>query len=167
MDIRDATLDDLEGILNVYESTFDGPDKSTLLASLYNDEYITTSLVAVEYGEIIAHIAFSEIEIVCEDDDTQIKASALASLAVAPTHQNIGIGTELTRQGLELSVENGIEAIFIASPHAFFHRFGFDDIHDDFIKTSFSGQFFMVLMLKQDIFDDFSGNILFPDAFDI
>jgi putative acetyltransferase len=167
MDIRDATMDDLDGILDVYSATFDGPENSLLLASLYNDENIKTSLVAVEYGEIIAHIAFSDLEIICEDHNKQIKGSALASLAVAPTHQNIGIGTELTRQGLELCVENGDEAIFIGTTHAFFNRFGFEDIHDDFIKTYVSGQFFMVLMLKHDVFDDFSGTIEFPDAFDI
>jgi|GEM_PF-4313684 len=167
MEIRRSALEDIEGVLNVYAASFDGPQKSVLLAGLHESNLITASLVAIEYGEIIAHISFSDLIVDNNDDDIPIKASAIATIAIAPTHQHIGIGSELIRQGLEICIENGDEAVFIATHSAFFKRFGFYRIHDSFIKTSVSGQNFMVLELKSGVFDRFSGNIIFPDAYKI
>lgn len=167
MEIRTASYEDLDGILNVYAASFDDPKHSILLAKLQTEGIITAALVGVEYGEIVAHIAFSEVKVVQNDDNPPIQASTLVCLAIAPTHQGHGLGSEFLRQGVEICTENGDEAVFSCVNSKILKRFGFYPIHDDFIKTSKNDQDFMVLELKSGVFDRFCGLIDFPPAFDI
>ena len=165
MDIRTASFEDLDGILNVYAATFEDAEKSILLAKLQTSDLINIALVGIEYGEIVGHIAFSEVEIEDSNDKEPIQGSVLVSIVVAPTHQNNGLGSELIRQGIELCKENCDEATFVCSDKHFFKAFGFYRIHTDFIKTSNSELNFMVLEHKSGVFDHFSGFIKFPEAF--
>lgn len=167
MHIREQTEDDdLGAIRAVNDAAFGGTAESELIDRLRADDLVIASLVAVEYGEIVAHILFSELEVVSNDHKTSIRAAALAPMAVAPTHQRLGIGSELVRQGLEKCKENGVEAVIVLGHKNFYPRFGFSAEMAECLKSPFSGPFFMVLPLKRGIFDDFEGNVIYPDAFD-
>lgn len=165
MQIRAQTDDDLDAIRAVNDAAFGGAAESDLIDRLRADDLVIASLVAVEYGEIVAHILFSELEVVSNDQKCRIRAAALAPMAVAPTHQRLGIGSELVRQGVEKCKENGIEAVVVLGHEKFFPRFGFSAETAECLKSPFSGPFFMVLPLKSGIFDEFEGNVIYPDAF--
>ena len=165
MNIREEQPEDFEAIRAVTDAAFGGEEESALIGRLRTDDLMVVSLIAEEYGEIVAHIAFSELEVTSNDHKRSIRAAALAPMAVAPTHQRLGIGSELVRQGLEKCRENGIEAVAVVGHERFYPRFGFSAEIAECLKCPFSGPFFMVLALKQGIFDDFSGFVIYPDAF--
>lgn len=167
MDIREERDEDIQGIRDVNDAAFGGADESRIVDRLRDEGLIISSLVADEYGEIVAHILFSELEVSSLDHKTSIRAAALAPMAVAPTHQRMGIGSELVRQGLEKCRENGIEAVVVVGHEKFYPRFGFSAQKAECLKSPFSGPFLMVLDLKQGIFDDFDGIVIYPDAFGI
>ncbi|HEY9080721.1 N-acetyltransferase [Magnetovibrio sp.] len=165
MRIREEQPDDFEGIRAVNDAAFGGTDESELIDRLREADLVITALVAEEYGEIVGHILFSELEVTSDDHKRSIRAAALAPMAVAPTHQRLGIGSELVRQGLEKCRENGIEAVVVVGHERFYPRFGFSAQIAECLKSPFSGPFSMVLTLKQGVFDDFSGFVIYPDAF--
>lgn len=165
MRIREEHENDRQGIRDVNDAAFGGTDESQLVDRLRDDGLVITSLVAEEYGEIVAHILFSELEVRSNDGQRTVRAAALAPMAVAPTHQRLGIGSELVRQGLEKCRENGIEAVVVVGHETFYPRFGFSAEKAECLKSPFSGPFFMVLDLKQGIFDDFAGIVIYGDAF--
>lgn len=165
MDIREERPDDAHGIRDVHDAAFGGTDESKLVDRLRNDDLIITSLVAVEYGEIVAHILFSELEVTSYDHKRTIRSAALAPMAVAPTHQRMGIGSELIRQGIDKCIEKGIEAIAVVGHESYYSKFGFSPEIAECLKSPFSGRFFMVLPLKQGVFDDFLGIATYPPAF--
>ncbi len=167
MRIREEEDRDLQGIRDVNDAAFGGTDESLLIDQLRDDGLFITSLVGDEYGEIVAHILFSELEIRSNDDEHTIRGAALAPMAVAPTHQRMGIGSELIRQGLEKCAEKGVEAVVVLGHENYYPRFGFSAEKAKCLKSPFSGPFFMVLDLKQGIFDDFSGIVIYPNAFGI
>lgn len=166
MQVRAEDIDDYGAIQDVNDAAFGTTDESTLIQRLRDDGQIIASLVAVEYGEIVANIVFSALKVVSDDGQREIKAACLAPMAVAPTHQRQGIGSELIRQGLEICEENGIEAVIVMGHADYYPRFGFSAYMAENLKSPFSGPNCMALALKQGVFDDFSGNIIYPHAFD-
>ena len=166
MHIREERDEDADGIRAVNDAAFGGENESALIDRLRGDDLLVVSLIAEEYGEIVAHIAFSELEVTSNDHKRSIRAAALAPMSVAPTHQRLGIGSELVRQGIEKCRENGIEAVVVIGHERFYPRFGFSAEIAECLKSSFSGPFHMVLPLKHGVFDDFSGFAIYPDAFD-
>jgi len=167
MHIREEQPEDAEGIRAVNDAAFGGGDESALIDRLRGDDLLVVSLIAEEYGEIVAHIAFSELEVTSNDHKRSIRAAALAPMAVAPTHQRLGIGSELVRQGIEKCRENGIEAVIVVGHERFYPRFGFSAEIAECLRSPFSGPFCMALPLKHGVFDDFRGFVIYPDAFGV
>lgn len=163
--IRLEREDDQQGIRDVNDAAFGGTDESTLIERLRADNLVISSLVAVEDGEIVGHIMFSELEITDFEHKAPIRAAALAPMAVAPTHQRLGIGSELVRQGIEKCRESGVEAIVVVGHAEYYPRFGFSAQMGECLKSEFSGPYFMVLPLKAGIFDEYVGIVTYPDAF--
>jgi len=165
MDIREERPEDFAAIRDVNDAAFGGTDEAELIDRLRDEGVVVASLVAEEYGEIVAHILFSELEVASNDHKRTIRAAALAPMAVAPTHQRLGIGSELVRQGLERCRENGVEAVIVLGHENYYPRFGFSAEIAESLKSPFSGPFYMALALKYGIFDGFVGNVIYPNAF--
>lgn len=165
--IREAFDGDIDGIRDVNDAAFGGTDASQLVDRLAADGDVVLSLVAVEDDEIVGHILFSRLEITSLDNDTHLRAASLAPMAVAPTHQRLGIGSELVRQGIEKCKELDLDALVVLGHADYYPRFGFSAQHAECLKSPFSGPDFMVLPMIQGIFNDFSGTVIYPDAFGI
>lgn len=156
---------DAEGIRQVLDAAFGGTDESQLVDQLRTDGDLLLSLVADEDGEIVGYIAFSRLQITDLSGENPLQAAALAPVAVAPTHQRLGIGSELIRQGIENCKELDLDAIVVLGHSRYYPRFGFSAEIAECIKSPFSGPNFMVLPLISGVFEDFSGNAIYANAF--
>lgn len=163
--IREERPEDAPAIRDLNDAAFGGSAESAIVEHLREAGLVITSLVADEYGEIVGHILFSELEVTDFEHKHTIDAAALAPMAVAPTHQRMGIGSELVRQGLEKCAENGVELVVVVGHADYYPRFGFSAEKAECLKGPFSGGIFMVLELKTGILDDFSGEVIYPPAF--
>lgn len=164
--IRAACADDAPAIREVNDAAFGGRDESALIERLRADGDVIVELVAVEDGEIVGNIVFSTLQVTDLEHKSPVRTAALAPMAVAPTHQRLGIGSELVRQGIEKCRELGIEAIVVLGHADYYPRFGFSAQMAECLKSEYSGPFFMVLPLKTGIFDEYVGIVTYPHAFD-
>jgi putative acetyltransferase len=96
---RPETDTDLESIRQVNRLAFDQDAEGELVDAIREQGYVRLSLVAELDNEIVGHILFSEIQIVAGSES--ISALSLAPMAVLPSHQRMGIGSELVRTALD------------------------------------------------------------------
>jgi putative acetyltransferase len=82
---------------------------------------LTLSLVAVEQGAIVGHIAFSPMRI----DGCDLGWLGLGPLAVRPDRQRSGIGSALVRQGLGMIEAMGAAGCVLLGSPLYYGRFGF------------------------------------------
>ena len=96
---RPETDTDLESIRQVNRLAFGQDAEGELVDALREKGYVRLSLVAELDSKIVGHILFSEIRIVSGSES--ISALSLAPMAVLPSHQRMGIGSELVRTALD------------------------------------------------------------------
>jgi putative acetyltransferase len=123
------------------------------------------SIVAVEDGTVLGHILFSPIAI--ETRGQSVPALALAPLAVTPTHQHQGIGSQLVQIGLSKCRELGHGIVVVLGHPRYYQRFGFQTASTFGIQAPFPvpDEAFMVLELKPGALMDVSGIVQYPASF--
>lgn len=92
-----------------------------IIARLRADDALTISLVAVEKGALIGHVAFSPVTINRAHDGW----FGLGPVSVEPGHQATGIGSALIRTGLEQLRARGAAGCVVLGDPAYYSRFGF------------------------------------------
>ncbi len=120
---RPEMPDDRAAIAAVVAAAFGQVEVAELIDALRDAAALAISLVAVQDGEIVGHIAFSPATI--ETDASIDHALLLAPVAVVPNHQRQGIGSELVRAGLEACRQTEHRLAFVLGDPAYYHRFGF------------------------------------------
>ncbi len=136
MQIREASIDDAEDIMQVYLQAFDDSEAQmvadlsiNLLKEKHNVKII--SLVAEVNNEIAGHIAFSPV---CMETTNEHIGYILAPLAVLPKFQKNNIGSKLIKYGLETISNIGSYIIFVYGDPRYYSRFGFKtELAKDFI----------------------------------
>jgi len=121
--IRWETPEDKVAIRNVNEEAFSQKEEAEIIEKLRNRGVLTISLVAIQDGEIVGHIAFSPV--VIESESSNFEAIALAPMAVLPMYQRQGIGSEMVRAGLEECRRLGHEIVVVLGHPDYYPRFGF------------------------------------------
>jgi len=128
MHIREANDNDAEDIKNLHLQAFDDTEAAVVadfaVSLLHEKSSIKTiSLVAIEDGEIIGHVAFSPVFLV---DSNEHFAYILAPLAVLPDQQNKRVGSALVRYGLDKVSLSGAHIVFVYGDPGYYSRFGFN-----------------------------------------
>jgi putative acetyltransferase len=164
--IREETAADLEAIRDVNRRAFAGESEALLVDRLREDGVVVTSLVAVESERVVGHILFTELTI--ETDRGPVAAATLAPLAVFPERQRAGIGSALTRRGLEVCRERGKDAVVVVGHPSYYPRFGFSAELAKTIRSQYSGagEAWMALELTPGALVG-GGEARFPAAFDL
>lgn len=121
--VRDEIPEDYEAIGNLNRLAFGGNGEAELVDRLRSTGFGVVSLVAIEDGEIVGHILFSELPI--ETDQGVIDAESLAPMAVHPKWQRQGIGSALVQQGVEICRELGKSIVVVLGHPGDYPRFGF------------------------------------------
>ncbi|WP_082114194.1 GNAT family N-acetyltransferase [Kiloniella litopenaei] len=163
MQIRKEEIKDRAQVLQVIHDAFGQWDECDLVKQLYLDNDVLFGLVAEEEGTIIGHILFSPMEI--GSPDIQIRTASLAPLAVSPDHQGKGIGKQLIEQGIQTCRDiEDLSGIIVLGEPAYYSKFGFQSSLTNHLEAPFSGEAFMGLEFRKNIFPK-GGKVTYPQAF--
>jgi putative acetyltransferase len=121
--IRPELPGDRAGIRAVEEAAFERKGEADLVDALRQAGALTVSLVAVQGGQVVGHIAFSPIDIA--DKDNVSTALCLAPIAVLPACQRESIGAALVQAGLEACRAAGATVVVVLGHPTYYPRFGF------------------------------------------
>ena len=119
--VRESDAADVAGIRTLYPLAFPDEDLLALVGDLLDTPTGCLSLVADVDAKIAGHLVFSN----CGVAGTDIEASLLGPLAVAPERQKQGIGTALIRAGLRQLEDDAVGLVCVLGDPAYYGRFGF------------------------------------------
>jgi len=125
------------------------------------------SLVATESGVVVEHIMITTLSYQ-SDAGEQLETTILAPLAVAPTHQNQGIGDALSRAAIDRTREAGFRSMILVGHPTYYPRFGFRPASTWGLRYSspIPDEVFMAQELIPGALADAAGTIYLPSAFD-
>jgi len=162
--VRVENENDLQAIRAVNQSAFETPSEANLVDALRKQVQPIVSLVAEENGQIVGHIMFSPVSLSGHSD---FKVMGLAPMAVAPEHQNKGIGSALVKAGLEQCKQLGFSAVVVLGHPKYYPRFGFSPASKFRIDSEYDvpDEVFMAMELMPEGLSGKSGKVRFHDAF--
>ncbi|MEW6303635.1 MAG: N-acetyltransferase [Verrucomicrobiota bacterium] len=163
--IRPEQPGDIPAIRRVNELAFGRPGEADLVDALRDLTRPFISLVAVEGAEIVGHILFTPVTV--ENANGSFTALSLAPVAVLPSHQRRGIGTELVKAGLAMCQQARHQIIFVVGHPEFYPRFGFAPAHDHGIACEFEvpPEAFLVCELSPGALASRRGAVKYPPPF--
>ena len=117
--------------------------------------------------KIIGHILFTKLKILNEAGEEYISLS-LAPMAVLPSYQNLGIGSELVKSGLEKAAKLGHKSVIVLGHDKYYPRFGFEPASKWKITCPFEvpDEVFMAIELVPGALKNVSGEVHYPKEFD-
>ncbi len=119
-DVRDA---DHDRVCAVVTAAFGQEDEAALTQRLWAAAAVTIERLAVVDGEIVGYCAFSPITCTPKLDGVLL---GLAPVAVAPDHQQTGLGSAMIEDGLMACREQGARLIAVLGHPQYYARFGFE-----------------------------------------
>ena len=163
MQIRTEEPADIPRIHAVNVAAFESPAEATIVDALRLQPDVI-SIVAEEDGAVVGHIMFSPVQLRGADD---VRAMALAPMAVVPARQRAGIGSALVRDGLARCRQHGVEALFVVGHPEYYPRFGFTAASGFGITCEFEvpDEAFMALELVPGVLNGKTGQVFFNEAF--
>ncbi len=120
--IRDERQGDVGGIRAVNLAAFETTTEADLVDALRERATQLISLVAEEETTIIGHILFSPVTLATEPGLTLM---GLAPIAVVPSRQRQGVGSNLIWGGLERCRQLNAAAVVVLGYPEYYLRFGF------------------------------------------
>jgi putative acetyltransferase len=163
--IRVEEAQDIPQVRTVNERAFDQPAEADVVDKLRGvcDDYL--ALVADDDG-IVGQIVFTPA--VVEGPGRTVVGMGLAPLAVIPDRQRRGIGSALTRRGLEILRERGYPFVIVLGHPDYYPRFGFELASAHGLTCQWEGvpdEAFMVLILDAGVMEGVSGVAAYRDEF--
>jgi putative acetyltransferase len=162
--IRPEEENDQTAVYAVNAAAFETRAEANLVNVLRQEAQPVISLVAEDEGTVIGHIMFSPVSLSGHPD---LKIMGLAPVAVAPAHQNRGVGSALIVAGLEHCKRSGYGAAIVLGHVGYYPRFGFITSTRFGIKCEFEvpEEAFMAMELQPGYLQGKSGIIHYHAAF--
>jgi putative acetyltransferase len=121
--LRCETPEDIPAIPHIHTAAFGRPIEADLVDALRRHNALTISLVAVQGGRLVGHIAFSPVTIT--SSTATMEALGLAPMAVLPTYQRRGIGSQPVEAGLTACHHTAYGVVVVLGHPHYYPRFGF------------------------------------------
>jgi putative acetyltransferase len=123
--LRSENPTDLDSIRVLVDQAFGEPMPSRLIDLVRgSDRFVPDlSIVAEADGVLLGHILLSYVAI---EGEESFDALSLAPLAVHPDHQNRGVGTALSEEGLARAERLGVPLVVVEGHPGYYPRFGFE-----------------------------------------
>lgn len=122
--VRAERSSDAAAIHRIHEAAFGRPGEADLVDVLRAEADPYLGLVAEASGAVVAHIAFSPVEV--ERGRPAHELLALGPLAVDPSVQRCGAGSALALAGLRACAARGAGLVFVLGHPGYYPRFGFE-----------------------------------------
>lgn len=150
MTIRPEQPEDVAAVRHVVTAAFGRAAEAALVDALRANGKAAVALVAEVAGEIIGHVLFSEVTLATNPQ--AVRVAGLAPLAVAPAWQRCGVGTGLTRAGLEACLAAGYDAVIVLGHADYYPRFSFVPASRFGLRSAYEvpDEVFMALELRAD-----------------
>jgi putative acetyltransferase len=163
--VRSEAEEDAAAVRGVYAAAFDTPEEAALVEALRAQAEPLVSLVAEAGGAIVGHVMCSPVTL---EGHPALKLMGLAPLAVLPARQRVGVGSALTRAGLERCRELGAGAVVVLGHPEYYPRFGFSRADPYGIGCQFgpAGDAWMLLELEPGYLRGATGVARWHAAFD-
>lgn len=162
VNIRPEQTSDCVIIHALIAAAFPTEAEANLVDALRRGEKLTASLVAVDNGEIVGHIAFSPVQLAGETS----RGVGLAPLAVAASHRKQGIAADLVQAGLNVCREMGYRWCVVLGEPSYYRRFGFSAGPAAGLRDEYGGgDAFQVLPLHPDGIPKISGTVRYAEQF--
>ncbi len=162
--VRPETDADRAAVFAINAAAFPTDAEAQLVDSLRMSADPLVSLVAVDNDDVVGHIMFSTVTLAPFDE---LRLMGLAPMAVSPSMQRSGIGTELVNAGLQRCREQGVGAVAVLGHAEYYPRFGFRPSTQWGIKSEYDvpEDVFMLLELSANYLQPFEGIIRYNAAF--
>jgi putative acetyltransferase len=163
--IRVEEAQDIAQVRAVNEQAFEQPAEANVVDKLRKSCEDYLSLVA-EDDEVVGHIFFTPA--VVDSPGCRVVGMGLAPLAVVPERQRQGIGSALTRRGLEILRERGCPFVIVLGRVEYYPRFGFERASAHGLTCQWEevpDEAFMVLVFDADAMEGVSGVAAYRDEF--
>jgi len=154
---------DIGAVRGVNEGAFQRTEEADLVDRLRTEGAVLASFVADHNGHAVGHVCFSRTLI--ETADESVRSVALAPLAVLPSYQRRGIGSQLVRVGVQWLRTRGEQSVLVLGHPHFYQQFGFSTDRARTLTTPFPPHAFMALELVADALDGVRGTVRYPAAF--
>ena len=164
--IRFEKPEDIAFIHSVNEQAFGRVSEAKLVDTLRLACTDHLSLVADDNGSIIGHLMFTPV--VVTDGKQKTEGMGLAPMAVLPSRQRQGIGTQLVDSGLQILKEKGCPFVIVLGHPEYYPRFGFQAASGCNIRTQWDDvpdDAFMILVMDHEAMQNVSGVATFRDEF--
>jgi putative acetyltransferase len=169
IEIRPEKPEDYPAIKRVNDLAFEQPNEGLLVEELRRNPHFIPelSLVALYKNEVVGHILFLPVRIICEDSPAI--SLALAPMAVLPEHQGKGIGGRLIEEGIAVAKTMEYESIIVVGRPGYYPRFGFQPASKWGLMTPYDwvpDEAFMAIELIQNSLEGKAGMVEFPLEYD-
>ena len=165
INFREEMSGEETAIRDVNEQAFGRTEEAALVDAIRKRDAIALSMVAAENSRVVGHILFTPVTI--KGADSEFQALGLGPVAVLPSHQHKGVGSELLRKGLDRCRKLGHEIIVVVGEPAFYSRFGFVAAKGKGIDCEFDvpDEVFMVLELRENALAGRAGVVYYQNEF--
>ena len=163
--IRAEESEDHAAVRVVNDVAFGRPAEADLVDRLRAERAVVASFVAEQERLVVGHILFSRT--VIEVAGEPVLSTALAPVAVLPSHQHRGVGSRLIRFGVDWLRTRGERSVLVLGDPQYYRGFGFSTERARMLHTPFPADALMALELVPNALDGVRGAVRYPAAFGV
>lgn len=161
--IRNEQPEDIDSITQLTEAAFEQAEHTShteqfIVTALRNAQQLSVSLVAVENGEIIGHVALSPVTV----SSGARGWYGLGPISVRPDRQGQGIGAALMNAALDALRQLGAAGCVLLGDPGYYGRFGFE-AHPGLELPGVPAEYFQALAFAGEVP---TGTVTYHQAFE-
>jgi putative acetyltransferase len=165
IDIRREERTDRDAVYRLNVAAFHDRSEAKIVEQLRDSCADYLAFVAVHDDMVVGHILFTPARV----DGCTVAGMGLAPMAVHPSHQRRGIGSELVRHGLEHLRQAGCPFVMVLGHPEYYPRFGFEPASKYCLLSQWEGipdEAFMVVVFDDAVLPKAGGIARYRDEFD-